>query len=191
MALFINIDTEFSTPKYSFHSERAPTKQDTEFSSPKYSFQPEIATSNQDTEFSSPKYSFQPEIATPNQDTEFSSPKYPFQPEIATPKQDTEFSSPKYSFQPEIATPNQDICTEDKCLNAKCEVVVNGYKCRCNEGFSGERCEVITQIRPDQSIPWLIAFLAVNFLICILLLGICCTICRTTKFNCRVEVLQI
>ncbi|GBM89797.1 hypothetical protein AVEN_175377-1 [Araneus ventricosus] len=43
------------------------------------------------------------------------------------------------------------ICSEEKCVHGICEIMGNGFKCRCNEGFTGERCEEKIQSKSNES----------------------------------------
>ncbi|GIY00569.1 EGF-like domain-containing protein, partial [Caerostris darwini] len=50
-----------------------------------------------------------------------------------------------------------EICNDDKCLYGKCQVIGYGYECRCNEGYTGSRCE--KKIQPElgnQMLRWVI-----------------------------------
>ncbi|CAL1288202.1 unnamed protein product [Larinioides sclopetarius] len=67
-----------------------------------------------------------------------------------------------------------DICSEDKCVYGKCEVVGNSFKCRCTEGFTGRRCEDKVENKSDKQDLFLILQLSVAFAIFILLFGIFC-----------------
>ncbi|PRD27307.1 UNVERIFIED_CONTAM: eat-20 [Trichonephila clavipes] len=35
----------------------------------------------------------------------------------------------------------ENICNPDKCLHGKCEIIGENYKCSCDEGYTGSRCE--------------------------------------------------
>ncbi|GBO24827.1 hypothetical protein AVEN_268887-1 [Araneus ventricosus] len=45
------------------------------------------------------------------------------------------------------------VCNDHKCVNGKCEIIGNDYKCRCNEGFTGSRCEVKIGAKPCKAAP--------------------------------------
>ncbi|CAL1300561.1 unnamed protein product [Larinioides sclopetarius] len=73
------------------------------------------------------------------------------------------------------------ICTEDKCKHGKCEIVGNGFKCRCSEGFTGQHCEEKVQAKLSKQDLWMVLQLSVVFAIFILLSGMFCFWTRILK----------
>ncbi|GBO17267.1 hypothetical protein AVEN_145816-1 [Araneus ventricosus] len=51
------------------------------------------------------------------------------------------------------------ICNEANCIHGKCETVGNGFKCRCNEGFTGQRCEEKVQTKLNKQDLWMVLLL--------------------------------
>ncbi|GFY77787.1 neurogenic locus notch 1 [Trichonephila inaurata madagascariensis] len=73
----------------------------------------------------------------------------------------------------------KDICDPRKCVHGKCEVVELDYKCRCDEGYVGVHCEEKVKTLSKNSVRWLIVFISVNTIVCLLLFGIFCLLfCR-------------
>ncbi|GIY33040.1 hypothetical protein CDAR_525151 [Caerostris darwini] len=73
------------------------------------------------------------------------------------------------------------ICTFDKCLHGKCEVVGLGYRCKCDDGYTGHRCE--TKIRSEFNLLQFVVLASTNAVIILLLLGILCLACRRRDKN--------
>ncbi|XP_055944669.1 neurogenic locus Notch protein-like isoform X2 [Argiope bruennichi] len=74
----------------------------------------------------------------------------------------------------EIGGNCEAICNDNRCVNGKCEIVENSYKCRCNEGFTGLRCEAKVGAKPYTPDLWHIIPI---FFVCftfILMLGVFC-----------------
>ncbi|GIX83233.1 hypothetical protein CEXT_439521, partial [Caerostris extrusa] len=55
------------------------------------------------------------------------------------------------------------ICTFDKCLHGKCEVVGLGYRCKCDDGYTGHRCE--TKIRSEFNLLHFVVLVSTNAVI--------------------------
>ncbi|GFY63648.1 adhesive plaque matrix protein 2 [Trichonephila inaurata madagascariensis] len=79
----------------------------------------------------------------------------------------------------------EDICDSTKCLHGKCEIVGKSYRCRCDEGFSGSRCD--EKIVADMSIPGFLIFLLIfcNIVVTILI-GIFFCACRNRRLKNKV-----
>ncbi|GFS40626.1 EGF-like domain-containing protein, partial [Nephila pilipes] len=73
------------------------------------------------------------------------------------------------------------ICNPDKCLHGKCEVVDLDYKCRCDEGYAGHRCEENVKTKLNDLVLLMATFISVFTFMCILLFGILCILCRKRK----------
>ncbi|XP_055944477.1 proepiregulin-like [Argiope bruennichi] len=59
------------------------------------------------------------------------------------------------SFVPKIVQPNRaDICNDDACMHGKCEVLAKIFRCRCDEGYTGLRCEDRIQTKSDKQLLW-------------------------------------
>ncbi|GFU22920.1 hypothetical protein NPIL_296091, partial [Nephila pilipes] len=71
----------------------------------------------------------------------------------------------------------KDICDPGKCLNGICEVVELDYRCRCEEGYTGLRCEEKVTTTSNNLILWVATLISVNAFIGILLFGILCLLC--------------
>ncbi|GBM82319.1 hypothetical protein AVEN_128749-1 [Araneus ventricosus] len=70
------------------------------------------------------------------------------------------------------------ICSEDKCVHGECETFGNSFKCRCNEGFTGRRCEEKIQVKSNKQDLLLILQLSVALATFILLSGVLCFLLR-------------
>ncbi|GBM79873.1 hypothetical protein AVEN_220429-2 [Araneus ventricosus] len=70
------------------------------------------------------------------------------------------------------------ICSEDKCEYGKCEVIGSGFKCRCNEGFTGRRCEDKIETKLNKEDLWKIMQVSLIFAMFVLLSGVLCSMTR-------------
>ncbi|GFT22569.1 adhesive plaque matrix protein 2 [Nephila pilipes] len=81
----------------------------------------------------------------------------------------------------------EDICDTSKCLYGKCEIVGKSYRCRCDEGFSGSRCD--EKIVPNTGINgFLILVIIICSIIIVVLIGILFHTCRSRRFKNKVAV---
>ncbi|GBN03482.1 Sushi, nidogen and EGF-like domain-containing protein 1 [Araneus ventricosus] len=75
----------------------------------------------------------------------------------------------------------KDVCNDDTCIHGKCEVIGQYYRCRCDEGFIGFRCEDKVQTISDKPVVWQLIQTSILFSILILLSGMFCFILRRKK----------
>ncbi|KAG8171826.1 hypothetical protein JTE90_006527, partial [Oedothorax gibbosus] len=79
----------------------------------------------------------------------------------------------------------EDICDSGKCVNGKCEITGKTFKCACDEGFTGLRCEEKVSAKQDLTI-YMIGFAMLSAAILLFTIGtfyLVCVVRRTLKEN--------
>ncbi|KAF8777557.1 hypothetical protein HNY73_014403 [Argiope bruennichi] len=77
------------------------------------------------------------------------------------------------------------ICSEEKCVHGKCKVIGNGFKCRCNVGFTGPRCEDKIETKSNKLNLWMAMQFTITFAIFLLLSGMFCFLGRMLNKNAK------
>ncbi|GFU16631.1 MAM and LDL-receptor class A domain-containing protein 1 [Nephila pilipes] len=76
----------------------------------------------------------------------------------------------------------EDICDPWKCDHGTCEVVGRNYRCNCDKGYTGSRCDELTiQINRNFSSVWFIILAVINVCTFLLLIGMFCVICNVRR----------
>ncbi|CAL1282862.1 unnamed protein product [Larinioides sclopetarius] len=104
--------------------------------------------------------------------------KCEFDLKISTIMMSTETSTQKTTTIPSTV---YDMCEDGLCIHGKCEVIGQYYRCRCDEGFTGFRCEQKVQNISDKQTVWQIIQASILFSILILLSVMLCINLRRRK----------
>ncbi|GIY10067.1 EGF-like domain-containing protein, partial [Caerostris darwini] len=74
-----------------------------------------------------------------------------------------------------------EICNDDKCLHGKCQVIGQGYECKCYEGYVGSRCDKPIELKERNLLLWPAIQVSFMISIFILLLVMLVLLCRQKK----------
>ncbi|GFU16634.1 MAM and LDL-receptor class A domain-containing protein 1 [Nephila pilipes] len=78
----------------------------------------------------------------------------------------------------------EDICDSWKCNHGTCQVIGRNYRCICDEGYTGSKCDQETKqilVHRNFSALWFIILAIINICTVLLLIGIFCAVCNIKK----------
>ncbi|GFR00736.1 versican core protein, partial [Trichonephila clavata] len=72
----------------------------------------------------------------------------------------------------------EDICDPWKCDHGKCQVIGRNYRCICDEGYTGSKCDQKPKQKQNVFAVWFIVLAVISMSTFVLLIGTLCFICH-------------